>query len=590
MARRSVALALVSLFAALVGQSALAQFETRANTSTGDLAYVPYSLVTGDFNGDGNLDVAVIEYDQSGKVAILLGNGDGTFRSGASYAVAIQPIYAAAASLRNNGILDLVVGDTLSDDVYVMLGNGDGTFLPPVAYPTSARPAEISVGSFTGSGKIDILALEGTNGQGVDCNCVEVLPGNGDGTFGEPITTALPYGMSGYEMATGNFNYDVNLDVAVAGESLPNTQTAVLLGNGDGTFRADGYYLVSALPESVVSGHFRSDKKTDLAVGNLLGNSVSVLLGNGNGTFQQAVDYDTSYPTWLAAGSLSADGKADLVAATADSPGLPGGSLSVLMGNGDGTFQSAVAYPAGEELNYVVIGDFNEDGKPDLVTVDKLGASVITLLNTGVVTFSPTTPITFPTQLVGSTGFPLSATLTNNGRSPLAISSVSYSGEPFRVQTTCKGSVAPADSCTITATFTAQAIGVTTGTVTIHDSASSKPQVVELVGTGTEVKSSPTQLTFPPQKNGTKSSSQDIVLTNIGTSPFTFTRSLYIGGTDFTSFFESNNCPAALNGGASCSIHVIFAPRKTGSLRGSVIVNDTGGGSPQSIPLTGTGD
>jgi hypothetical protein len=133
-------------------------------------------------------------------------------------------------------------------------------------------------------------------------------------------------------------------------------------------------------------------------------------------------------------------------------------------------------------------------------------------------------------------------------------------------------------------------VGVTTGTITIHDSASSKPQVVELVGTATAVKLSPAQLTFPPQKNGSKSSPQKILLTNVSNSPFDFTRSMYIDGTDPTSFYESNNCPTTLNGGASCSIHVIFAPRKTGSLSGSVIITDTGGGSPQSVPLTGTGD
>jgi hypothetical protein len=581
------AIVVAVLFVLAAVQPALAQFETRASASTS--TYVPYSLVAGDFNRDSKLDVAVVSYLPSGNVTIFLGNGDGTFRAGESYPVAVQPFYAATASSRNNGILDLVVGDSLSDDVYVMLGNGDGTFLPPVAYPTTARPGEVSVGDFTGTGKIDILALEGTNTQGVDCNCVEVLPGNGDGTFGAPITTPLPYGMSGYAFASADLNHDGKLDVAVVGESLPNEQAAILLGNGDGTFRADGYYLVSAEPVSVVTGRFSGDRKIDLAVGNLLGNSISVLLGNGNGKFQQAVNYETWFPTWVAVGDLNGDGKEDLVAANVNSPNLPGGSISMLVGNGDGTFQSDAVFPAGLGLNYVVIGDFNGDGKPDLAAADR-GGAVITLLNTGIVTFSPTTPITFPTQLLGTTGAPLSATLANDGTSPLAISSVSYSGEPFHVQTTCKGSLAPAASCTITATFTAQTVGVTTGTITIHDSASSKPQVVELVGTATEAKFSPAQLTFSPQKNGTKSPSQDIQLTNIGSSPFTFTRSIYIGGTDFTSFFESNNCPTTLNGGASCSIHVIFAPRKTGSLSGSVIVYDSGGGSPQSIPLSGTGD
>jgi hypothetical protein len=579
---RTMAAAL--FFVSAAGTSVVAQFETRASAGTG--TYVPFSLVAGDFNRDGKLDVAVVNYLPTGNVMIFLGNGDGTFRAGASYAVAVQPLYAAAASFRHNGILDLVVGDTLSNDVYVMLGNGDGTFQPSVAYPTTGRPNEVSTGDFTGDGKIDIMAL-----TGVGCNCVEVLPGNGDGTFGAAVVTPVPYNIGGFGMASGDFDGDGKLDVAVSGFFGSANQVDILLGNGDGSFRADGFYPVSLAPLSIVTGRFNGDKKIDLAVGNLEGIGISVLLGNGNGTFQQAVDYNTEPPAWVAVGDLNGEGKQDLVTASSgSSSNFDVSTVTVLTGNGDGTFQPGVAYPAGVFLNYVAIGDFNGDHKPDLVAVDGTGDAVITLLNTGVVTFSPTMPITFPTQLLGTTGSPLSATLTNNGTSPLTISSVSYSGKPFHVQTTCRGSVAPGGNCTITGTFTAQTIGVTSGTITIHDSASSKPQVVELVGTGTEVKLSPGQLTFPPQKNGTKSPSQKILLTNVGSSPLDFTRSIYIGGIDFTSFYESNNCPTTLNGGASCSIHVIFAPRKTGSLSGSVVISDTGGGSPQSVPLTGTGD
>jgi hypothetical protein len=530
--------------------------------------------VIGDFNRDGKLDAAVIDYLPSGNVTILLGNGDGTFSAGSSYAVADQPFYASTASLRHNGILDLVVGDTLSDYIYVMLGNGDGTFQPAIPYPTTGRPSMVGIGDFTGDGRLDIIAL-----AGIGCNCVEVLPGNGDGTFGAAVISQVPYGVGGLALATGDFDGDGKLDVAVTGEFGSASQIDIMLGNGDGSFHPHGYYPVSLAPDSIIAGRFGAGEKNDLAVGNLEGGSVSVILGNGNGSFGQATDYTTWSPAWLAVGDFNGNNKQDLVAANYGSASnTDNSSLGVFMGNGDGTFQPGVYYPVAGGLDYVAVGDLNGDGKLDLVAVDQ-GGNVVTLLNTGIVTFSPTTPITFPTQLLGTTGSPLSAALTNNGTSPLTISSVSYSGKTFHMQTTCKGSVAPADSCTITATFTAQTVGVTSGTATIHDSASSKPQVVELVGTATEAKFSPAQLTFPPQKNGTKSPSLDIQLTNIGSSPFTFTRSIYIGGTDFTSFFESNNCPATLNGGASCSIHVIFAPRKTGSLSGSVIVSDTGGGS-----------
>jgi hypothetical protein len=577
---------LASLFLG-VGGAAFAQFETRASVSTG--LFRPTGLAVGDFNRDGKLDVAVVSYLPTGNVMIFLGNGDGSFTAGASYAVAVEPFYVTAASLRDNGILDLVIGDALSDDAYVLLGNGDGTFQSPVPVPTSGESEAVSVGDFTGRGKLDLLALEGYN-----CNCVEVLPGNGDGTFGAPMTTPLPYSMSGYAMAVADFNGDGKLDVAFSGEELPNFQAAVLLGNGDGTFRADGYYLVSSFPQSVATGRFGGGRQIDLAVGNYQGNSISVLLGNGGGKFSQAVDYETSNPTWVAVGDLNGDGKEDLVASNADTPTNPFvGSVSVFAGNGDGTFQPGMAYPAGEFLNYVAIGDLNGDGKPDLVAVDRLGDAVITLLNTGVVSFSPTSPLTFPAQLLGTTGTPLIATLTNNGASPLTVSSVSYSGKPFQAQSNCKGSIVPGGNCTITATFTAETAGVTTGTVTLHDSASSKPQVVELMGTGTEVKFTPSQLNFGLQKVGTHSATKSFQVTNIGNSSFDFTYKIYVagyGGNGYLGFHEANNCPTTLPAGGSCTVNLIFAPKQKGTVNAAVVFTDTGGGSPQDFPISGTGD
>jgi len=454
--------------------SAFGQFETRSSAIVGE-SY-PIAAAVGDFNRDGKLDLAVVEFLPTGTLSILLGNGDGTFRPGASYAVATQPQFLTTADFRHNGILDLVVTDTLSDNVYVLLGNGDGTFQSPVSYPTNGYSSSVSTGDFTGDGKLDIIAFTGS----VQCICISVFPGNGDGTFQSAVTTPVPYNTDAQALAVGNFNADRDLDVAVAGEFGGENHVDIMLGNGDGTFRPDGYYEVLSSPQSIAVGDFNGDKKLDLAVGNYEGNSIGVLLGNGDGTFSQAVNYGTSSPTWVVAEDFDGDGKLDLAVANFI---LPAG-VSVLRGNGDGTFQAGVFYPAGSEISYVVAGDFNRDRRPDLLAVNYGSNSVIALLNTGVVTFSPTTPLTFKKQAAGTTSAPQTVKLTNTGATELKISSMKAAGQ-FGMTSTCGTSVAAGANCTISLTFSPKSKGAKSGTVTINDSASSKPQVIELSGTGT---------------------------------------------------------------------------------------------------------
>jgi hypothetical protein len=474
--RRRILIAVVVISAMAFGPLARAQFETRASFNLGPGGAT--SAVVGDFNGDGVLDLAVVRpLNTTGSVDILLGNGDGTFTQGADYVFGIFPLYAATGSLRNNGVLDLVFNDMLSDDVWVMLGNGDGTFQPAVAYPTTAESYMIALGDFTGNGNVDIIATEGYNIAGTDdCNCVEVLVGNGNGTFGAPITTPLPYGLTGYAIAAGDFNDEGKLDVAAVGESYPNYLATVLLGNGNGTFTADGYYVVGDVPGAVATGYFTESKeKLDLAVINEEGFSVSVLLGNGNGAFQSPVNYYADYPSSLVTQDFSGDGKTDI--ALAVEPGV-----ALLKGNGNGTFQKGVIYPA--LVGYIAVGDFNSDGKPDIVGVDEGHGRIIALLNTGVVDFAPTTPLNFERQAVGKTSAPQTVTLTNTGTTELKIQSMKASAE-FAVTSTCGARVAPGADCTISATFSPTKQGAAQGTISIIDNASSKPQVIELLGTGT---------------------------------------------------------------------------------------------------------
>jgi hypothetical protein len=545
---------------------ALAQFETRATTA---LPNESFAVAAGDFNHDGKLDVAVMgDY-----LSILLGNGDGTFRVPINYTGVGQ--WVAAADFNNDGNLDIVTAN-VDNSVSVFLGNGDGTFQTSKLSHTTNNCTFVVVGDFNGDHKMDIAV--------VDNPYVSILLGNGDGTFQTPIDNNSFVGA--HQLATADFNHDHRLDVVAVGYFGGTQNFGILLGSGDGTLQSSLTYPLIYAPSSVAVADFNGDGNPDLAIEGNFDSDISVLLGNGDGSFQPETDYPILGGGDVLVRDFNADGKLDIVS-----------GVSELLGNGDGTFQSPGLHEVSSGSSSggpEAAADLNGDGMPDLVylfLVTGAGDAVQSALNTGRVTFTPETPITFPTQLIGRTSSLLSATLTNNGSSPLTISSVSYSGKPFHVQTSCKGTIAPSASCSITATFTPQVEDVSTGTVTIHDNASSKPQVVELEGTGTVVKFAPAQLVFPPQKKSTKSPAKTVVLTNTSSVPLVLSRSIYVGGPDTTrDFFESNNCPTTINAGSSCTIHVIFSPQRTGPLDASIVVTDNGGGSPQIVPLSGTGD
>jgi hypothetical protein len=478
-----VRIARIAFLVTTLGAHAVAQFETRTTFFLG--LNGTKSFVVGDFNRDGAPDFATLNDYPEGSVQIWLGNGDGTFRMGSNYATKVG-FYGVTASLRNNGILDLVFGGAGTDDVYVMLGNGDGTFQPPASYPTTAASFMIAIGDFTGDGILDVADLESTSSGGIVCNCIEVLPGNGDGTFGTAVSTIpVPYNIDGLTLAAGDFNNDGKLDVVVGGGVGDTDQLDVLLGNGNGTFTPNGFYILGALPTTIATGYFTSDKrKLDLALTNAT--VIDVLLGNGDGTFQDPVLYPTHSPSWLIAQDLYDDGVTDLAVTNGSLPDLPPPGVSVFKGNGDGSFQKGVFYRAGtgDGGQYVAAGDFNGDRKPDLLVLEPDIGYMITLLNTGTVSFSPTTPLTFASQAVGTTSGPQSVTLTNMGSAELKIQSMEASNE-FEMKSTCGTRVAAGAKCKISATFSPTKKGVKTGAITVIDSASSKPQVIELLGTGT---------------------------------------------------------------------------------------------------------
>jgi FG-GAP-like repeat len=299
---RSLRIALLALLLVASCLSSSAQLETRKNTR---LSAETYAVAVGDFNGDGLLDAAVITLFSSNNLAILIGKGDGTFKPPIYYTVGVVAGNSiVAADLRHNGNLDLVLGESLTENVYVLLGNGDGTFDQAVAYPTLGRPFVAGVGDFNRDGKLDIWTLSDGSAK---CGCVEVLLGNGDGTFGAAIPT--PTATSAFAAAAGDFNQDGNLDL-VASETFGGSQIEILLGKGDGTFRHGKKYLTPSPPQSIAVGHFvAGNKNLDLALAEPEGGAVVILLGQGGGTFRQGQIIPESFPGSITTGDFNGDGK-----------------------------------------------------------------------------------------------------------------------------------------------------------------------------------------------------------------------------------------------------------------------------------------
>jgi FG-GAP-like repeat/Abnormal spindle-like microcephaly-assoc'd, ASPM-SPD-2-Hydin len=558
---------------------AWAQFETR---SSSPIIYDPLAVAVGDFNHDGKLDVAAADY-YYGQVAVLLGNGNGAFQPPVYYAIDsnLESVYwVTAADFRGNGNLDLAVADFYDFNISVLLGNGDGTFQSPVQYPTTGHsPSFVAVGDFNNDGKPDLLAAEGY--------LVSVFLGNGDGTFQPPIDNSIFFTAGEIPLAVGDFNHDGNLDVAVVKAYSP--ELGILLGNGDGTFRQGAEYAVGEFANSITVGDFTGTHKLDLAVTNGTGNQIYILLGNGDGTFQSEPPFSVSGPGAITTADVNGDGKLDLLFISSAVPS--GTQFTVMLGNGDGTFQPPVYYPFFTEGTDIAVGDFNGDHKPDVAIADFNGDSAVdVLLSTSVVSFSPTTPLSFNPQLLGTTSAPQNVTLTNTGTTALSIASKRVSG-PFQLAsgTTCGSSVAPGGNCTLSVVFHPTTMGLKSGLLSLNDSASSKPQVIELSGTGTTLTVSPSQLNFGSQKVGTKSPPQHVTVTNTGSSAVSIT-GISLGGTYPSSYLEKNTFGSQLDPGATCAVSVSFAPGFTGEPQTAlVMINGPGGAVWQQVPLTGTG-
>ena len=370
-----------------------------------------------------------------------------------------------------------------SNAVSILLGQSDGTFASAPAVATGPWPLGIATGDFNGDGNLDFVTSND------DVATVSVSLGDGRGGFSSHVDYATgPYPLA---LAAADFNLDGKLDVVTANTGADTV--SVLLGKGDGTFQPALTFSAGNSVFQMAKGDFNHDGKTDLALANGGTNTVSILIGNGDGTFQPSVDYPiNSFGFGIVTGDFNSDGALDL-AVTSNNCNTPAsncvGTISLLLGNGDGTFQPRVDYPGKNYPAFLAAADLNNDAGFDLAVPDSYLGSVSIILNLPVIGIFPNAP-NFGTEKVGVKSKPLSITIGNPSGTPITLKRPTLRGADvgdFSGTTTCPffpATLGSGVSCSIVVYFTPKGTGARTATIQIPDSVPGSPQFISLSGTG----------------------------------------------------------------------------------------------------------
>jgi len=605
-------------------------FNAQAPTPTGTF---PVAIVTGDFNGDGKLDLATANSFSTAGVSILLGNGDGTFQTHKEYTTIKPGAALATANLNGDGILDLAVTSAASDSVGVLLGKGDGTFPTHTDYVIGAGPAAVATADVNNDGAQDLVVVSTTN------NNVTVLPGTGKGTFqlnqsvsltgttapkpsavalgdfqgaGKPndmavadfnagtVTILLGNGTGGFTVqptpltvgkspvaiVAKDVNNDTKVDLVVANNG--DSTVSVLLGNGDGTFQAAVPYSLASKPTCLLIDDYDNDGIQDLAV---CDKGISILIGNGDGTFKSANNFSTggnTFPIAAADGSFALGGGLDLAVVASGT-----NSIVVLLNKGNGTFSTPHDFPVGTGPTGVVVSDFNRDGFLDLV-VTNTGtnhvSSVSFLSGNGNGSFN--TPINYPAP-----PGPLSivaADVNGDGKTDVVVGYSSPTNNGLSVLTGNGDGTfnPPVDHVTswgakgTQGKFEGIAVGDLNGDfapdlVAVDE----ETNLVTWYLNSSLASPSPNALKFGDVKTGTSSNPLADTITNSGSANLTVS-----SVATAAPFSQTNTCTSTVAPGSTCSVSVTFTPTIEGSANGTLTITDSSPTSAQNVALSGTGD
>ncbi|MES2763377.1 MAG: FG-GAP-like repeat-containing protein [Bacteroidota bacterium] len=325
-------------------------------------------LVSKDFNNDGYLDFAVAT--NSDRLRVMLGSSLGTYTTiAANYNIFSQASALTSDDFNNDGNPDVAVAFQSSSVVAILLGSGTGTFSSPVDFTGGSNIQNIVCADFNNDGNKDIATAN------YNSNNVSILFGDGFGSFAMPVHYSV--GINPYRIVAADFNNDNNTDIIVS--NISSNTSSILLGSASGVLSTSANISGSTGGASLNTADYNNDGNADFALSDNALHCVSVFIGTGLGSFLPRVNYPVYYlygSEYLTSNDFNGDGKIDLA--------FMSDSLSVLVGNGNGTFVPIRKLNAG--AGQLISGDFNSDGKIDIAGTNS--AHHITLMLNGAPTLT----------------------------------------------------------------------------------------------------------------------------------------------------------------------------------------------------------